>query len=67
MKSIKKLNIRKLSKQELNPLVGGTSSDAVTNSHGQVTKTAGSFDADNKASDTDTSTGVGLYPINDRP
>ena len=55
MKSLNQLNFRKLSKQELNPLRGGAS-DAVTNSHGQVTKSAGNFDADNKTSDTDTAT-----------
>lgn len=53
-----KLNFFKSKTANLNPIKGGVATDAVTNSHGQITKSASSFDADNKTSDTDTSTSV---------
>jgi natural product precursor len=60
MKTLNQLNFKKLNKQELNPLKGGVSADAVTNSHGQITKSAGNFDADNKTSDSDTASSIKL-------
>lgn len=47
-------------KANLNPIKGGLAeaADAVTNSHGRITKSAGSFDADNKTSDSDTASSL---------
>lgn len=53
-----KLKFFKSKTTSLNPIKGGIATDAVTNSHGQITKSAGNFDADNKTSDSDTSTSL---------
>lgn len=63
MKTFNQLNFKKLSKQELNPLKGGALKDAVTNSHGQITKSAGNFDADNKTSDSDTASSIEMLEV----
>lgn len=60
MKSLSQLNFIIVDKKELNPIKGGTASDAVTNSHGQLTKSAGNYDADNKTSDSDTATSINV-------
>ncbi len=57
---LNQLNLIMVDKNKLNPIKGGVTTKAITNCQGQLTKSAGNYDADSKTSDSDIASSISI-------